>query len=237
LGLRRNQLPSKDEDIVPMIVEKAASGIIEEGKQIRKQCEAEKLANLLREKKDKGMKEVWKRCAYLYSMESFLYKKLNETMRLIGSPEHEQVWRSKVRTLGPFCLLVWDDPFNNSLKTNMTLYRGAKLTDEQIAVYKGMVEDHPLDLIESFRSFQAFTSTSRNPDIAENFPGANVLFIMEVLFAFTVDLAPTSEYTHEEEELITPGVNFRVNRVEFDSHKKKHVIYLQLRQRFSGKHI
>jgi hypothetical protein len=232
LGLRRNQLPSKDEGIVPMIVEKAASGIIEEGKQIGKRREAEKMANLLREKKDKGIEEVWKCCAHLYSLESFLYKKLNEAMRLIGGNEHEQVWRRKVRTLGPFCLLLWDDPFNKKLKTNMKLYRGAKLTDEQIATYKKMAEDP-----DKYRSFQAFTSCSRDPQMAENFAGANVLFIMEVLFAFTVDVSSISEYPHEEEELITPGVGFNVQRVEFDNHRNKHVIYLQLRQRFSGKHI
>ena len=232
LGLRRNQLPSKDEDIVPMIVEKAASGIIEEGKQIGKRCEAGKLANLLREKKDKGIEEVWKCCAYLYSLESFLYKKLNEATRLIGSNDHEKVWRRKVRTLGPFCLLLWDNPFNKKLKTNMTLYRGAKLTDDQIAIYKNMAGD-----LEEYRSFQSFTSCSRNPQMAENFQNANVLFVMEVLFAFTVDVSIISQYPHEEEELITPGVGFNVQRVEFDNDTKKHVIYLQLRQRFSGKYI
>jgi hypothetical protein len=37
-------------------------------------------------------------------MESFLYKKIDETMRLIGSKEHENY--------GHFCLLLWDDPYN-----------------------------------------------------------------------------------------------------------------------------
>ncbi len=41
-----------------MIVEKAALGIIEEGKKIGKQREAEEIANQLIEKKNAGMEEV-----------------------------------------------------------------------------------------------------------------------------------------------------------------------------------
>jgi hypothetical protein len=106
LGLTKDQLPSKNEAIVPMIVEKAALGITEEGKKIGKQSDAEKIAKTLLEQKQLGMKEVWKCCANLYTSNSFLYKILNEVMRLIGSEEHEQIWRSKVRTLGPFSLLL-----------------------------------------------------------------------------------------------------------------------------------
>ena len=80
-----------------------------------KQSEGETIARTLREKKGLGMKEVWQCCAYIYTLESFLYKKLNEVMRLIGSEQHEQVWKSKITTLGPFCLLLWDNPFNRKL--------------------------------------------------------------------------------------------------------------------------
>ncbi|CAF3888919.1 unnamed protein product [Rotaria sp. Silwood1] len=121
LKLEPDDLPTKKPNMIPMLIEKAARGIIEEGKHIRKEREAEKLAKMLREKKNAGMEEVWKCCAYLYTLESFLYQTLNAAMRLIGDREHEQVWRSKVRTLGPFCLLLWDDPFNTKLTTKKTL--------------------------------------------------------------------------------------------------------------------
>ncbi|CAF1122885.1 unnamed protein product [Didymodactylos carnosus] len=207
LKFDKGQLPSRDETIVSMIVEKAVIGIIEEGKIARKQHEAEYMAKKLMEQQNSGIKEVWRCCAYLYSMNSFLYQKLNEAMRFIGSDEHEQVWRSKIRTLGPFCLLLWDDPFNNKLNTGKLLYRGAQLTDDQIITYKDY-SGH----FDEYRSFQAFTSCSRNRAVAEAFSG-NALFIMQVLFAFTVDLSPFSEYPDEEEELITPGVCFTVQRV------------------------
>jgi hypothetical protein len=58
LNLKKDRLPSKNKTIVPMIVEKAALGIIEEGKKIGKQREAEEIANQLIEKKNAGMEEV-----------------------------------------------------------------------------------------------------------------------------------------------------------------------------------
>ena len=73
LNMTPDHLPSKDKRIVPMIVAKAALGIIEEGKILRKQCEAEKMANLLMEVKDAGMKAVWMRCAHLYTWDGIIH--------------------------------------------------------------------------------------------------------------------------------------------------------------------
>jgi hypothetical protein len=234
LNLTKKQLPSKNETVVPMILEKAALGIIEEGKEVGKQREAEKTANLLMDKRNAGIKEIWKCCAYLYSFESFLYKKLNEIMRLIGSEQHEQVWRSKVCTLGPFCLLLWDNPFNSKMiKPGTILYRGANLSDDLIASFKDDCSKHP----KPWRTFQAFTSCSRTRSVAQNFDKANVLFIMNTQIAFTADISSLSEYRHEDEELLFPGVSFIIDRVEFDKNKSKHVIYLTLRQRHSSKTI
>jgi hypothetical protein len=84
-----------------------------------------------------------------------------------------------------------------------------------------------------YRTFQAFTSCSRNREFAEKF--GNVLFIMDVLCAFTVDLEGISEYPGEEEELVTPGVSFFVQPMEYADEKKKHLIYLKLQQCFDRK--
>ena len=229
LNLKVKQLPSKDESIVAMVLEKAALGIVEEGKLIRKRREAEEMAGKLMAQQNNGIQEIWKCCARLYSLESFLYQKLNEAMRLIGSEEQEQIWRSKIRTLGPFCLLLWDNPFNKKMNKNIELYRGAKLTSEQIATYQDL-STRP----DEYRSFQAFTSCSRSRELAETF--GNALFIMKVEYAFTVDLGPISKYPEEAEELITPGVCFSVHQVEFNNQKKKHLIHLKLRQRFDRKY-
>ena len=227
LGLHPEELPSKKPDLVRKLVKKAAHGIVKEGKRIGKRKEAKEMANILLEKKRKSMEEVWRCCAYLYSLESFLYKNLNAAMRLVGSKDDEQVWHDKVRTLGPFCLLLWDDPYNKKVKCDIELYRGANLKPELVERYQQMANK------DEYGSFQSFSSCSRNRSKAEEF--GNVLFIMKVLFAFTADLSGLSEYAAEEEELVTPGVCFRVEHVEFDRQKNKHLIYIELRQRFKGK--
>ena len=233
LNITQEQLPSKDETKLPMIVERAADGIIEQGMRIGKKREAEKMAKILREKRDLGMKEVWKCCTYLYSMESFLYRKLNETMRLIGSKEHEQEWRNNIHALGPFCLLLWDNPFETkATKPGTMFYRGANLDNKLISIFK---DDCSKQDNKNRRSFPAFTSCSRNQKKAEKF--GNVLFIMRVQHAFTVDIAPFSEYPDEEEELLSPGVCFTVERVEFNKRNNKHQIHLNLIQQYSRKLI
>ncbi|CAF4144437.1 unnamed protein product [Adineta steineri] len=146
----------------------------------------------------------------------------------VGDKNKEQLWRSKLGTVGPFCLLLWDDPIHRKLTTGKTLYRAAELQLDEINEYKGMVEDR-----KNYGSFQAYISCSRNRAKVEKL--GNTLIIMKVLIAFTANLSPLSQYPNEEEELIIPGVCFRVTSVKSVGvgDKKKHVIELQLRQRFT----
>lgn len=232
LNLSRDQLPSKDESQVSKLVMQAAQGIIEEGKQVNRQREADALTRKLLEKKDAGMKEVWRCCAYIYTMNTFLYRILNDTLRLIGTKEHEEKWRSKIKTLGPFCLLLWDNPFNNKiLEPGTKLYRGVKLSDEFIKFFKKDSLRRP----KVWRTFQAFTSCSRVRSVAQKFPRANVLFIMTADIVFTADLSEISRYPKEAEELIFPGVSFTIDNVEYDQDIEKHIIELTLRQKHNSK--
>jgi hypothetical protein len=82
------------------ILKKAMLGILHEGKLAGKQSEAKWINQQLEKVKNKTKKEISECCVYLYSLESFLYKSLNHTMRLIGDKDHENVWRSKLETLG-----------------------------------------------------------------------------------------------------------------------------------------
>lgn len=228
LRLELNELPSKKPQLIPILIDKAAHGFIVEGRNIGKQVEAKKLASLLLECRERPMTEVWKCCAYLYSLESFLYTTLNTTMRLVGSDGDDQTWRSKVPTLGPFSLLLWDNPFNTRTQTGIELYRAANLTPEQITQYEAIAKKQ-----DEYGSFQGFSSCSRNRTKAEGF--GNALFVMKVVMAFIADLSKVSEYPDEEELLVTPGVCFRVLSVDFDDKKEKHIIHLELRQRWSSK--
>lgn len=230
LNISKDHLPSKNKSAIPMIVDKAAAGIIEEGKKLGRQCEGEKMARKLLATRDAGMEEVWKCCASLYSMESFLYTKMNEVMRLIGDKDYENVWRDKARTLGPFCLLLWDNPNSDKpIPRGTVLYRGANLSEQLISIFKEECwgQEKPM------RSFPSFSSCTRNRKKAEEF--GNVLFIMNAKHVFSVDLKPFSHYPDEEEELVSPGVCFTVDRVEFDGRRQKYLIDLTLTQQYRRK--
>lgn len=58
---------------------------------VGKQCESKRLAGQLSQMKEKSKAEIDQCCIRLYTMESFLYKLLDHTMRLIGDPNHEQL--------------------------------------------------------------------------------------------------------------------------------------------------
>lgn len=229
LNLEKQQLPSRNPSVVSTVVEKAASGIIEAGKYVGKDEEAKMISGKLMEQKDQSIEMVWKCCARLYTMDSFLYRILNQTMRYIGSAEHENHWQSMIPVLGPFALLLWDDPLNKRPNRRKTLvYRGVNLSDTQITNYQQLSEES-----KNYRSFQAFTSCSRNMCVAEMF-SSNAIFIMEINYAFTVDVQPFSQMFDEEEELIIPGVCFTVTSMNFDQSLKKFMIYLSLKHRQNG---
>ena len=230
LNLTKDELPSKNANIIPIIVEKAALGIIEEGKKIGARIMAEEIGEILRAQIEYGMEDVWRCCAYVYSLSSFLFIKVNETMRLIGSEQHEPIWRSKIDILGPFSLLLWDNPLNNRItKPGTILYRGASLPDDLITSF---IDDCSKDS-RPWHSFQAFTSCTRNRNVAETY--GNVLFVMETKVAFTVDIQSISRFYEEEEELLFPGVSFTIDQVECEKDKNKYLIHLTLQQRRNSK--
>lgn len=208
------------------LVEKAISGILYEGQLAGKQSEAKWINEQLEKVKNKTKKEIGQCCVYLYSLESFLYKILNNTMRLIGDEDHENIWRNKLKTLGPFAFLLFYflSYENVNCRTSKTVYRGAQLTDQMIAQYRRTVQSK-----DPRRSFQAFTSCSRNRAKAEEF--GNVLFILDVEHrtsyrTLNMDISSLSAYPDEEEVLIRPGRSFKVESVQFDKTKNKHIIHL-----------
>ncbi len=228
LKLEKRQLLLQDKTFISIIVEKAALGIIKEGEKMGKSSDAERIARMLREQSGKEMQEVWRCCAYLYTLNTFLFRTLNETMRLIGSEKYETVWRSKIDTLGPFCLLLWNNPFSNKPNTsNEVLYRGVNLSADMIAAFKGCSPNE-------HGTFQAFSACTRNRCVAELF--GNVIFVMKVKYAFTMDLRPFSAYPSEEEVLISPGAGFTVDHLVFDAAKDQYLIYIELDHRLNGEY-
>lgn len=198
-----------------LFVEKAAEGFIIEGKLVGKPKEAEWMARQLLKVKEAPDEVLWQCCVHLYTMESFLYKKMNEYMRLGGDEQQKELWRSKIPTFGPFAYLLSALTVDRNYK-KITVYRGANLTDDVIEQYR-----HNLD---RYVNFPAFTSTSRNQKKAEQF--GNVLFVMDISSLDGSDVSPYSNYPNEEETLVKPDFAFCIQACRLDKIKKKWTIHL-----------
>ncbi|CAF1499275.1 unnamed protein product, partial [Rotaria sp. Silwood1] len=101
------------------IVEQAANGIITEAQLIEKSDEAKRMADQLLHRKGYDKVEIHKCSIELYTMESFLYKLVNKTLR-----DND---KSKLNTLGPYCYLLYHSWYMMDDKTMGKVYRGADL--------------------------------------------------------------------------------------------------------------
>ncbi|CAF1271134.1 unnamed protein product [Rotaria magnacalcarata] len=167
------------------------------------------------------LEEAWKCCARLYCMESFLYKKLNECMRLVGEEKHEAVSKSKVPTFGPLAFLL-RSPKSSNATENITVHRGANLSNDQIEQYRNNI---PNGTERRYAQFPAFTSSSRSRPKAEQFAN-NALFIIEISSFDGRDVSPYSNFD-EEEQLIDPYFSFYIRSCNFVEVNNRWEIHLQ----------
>ncbi|CAF1109342.1 unnamed protein product [Didymodactylos carnosus] len=194
------------------IVEQAANGILCEGKLLNQEFNAQQLADRLMEVKNNKCKEIRECAARLYSAESFLYKLINTVLRADD--------KSKVDTLGAYCYLLDDYLMNSNDHGELTVYRGCTLTDEMIAEYKHFVG--------KWISWLAFTSTTKAPQVAEMF-SRNTLFIIHIRDTsqcYKCDISSLSQFTHEQEVLLTAAHYFYVTKIKRDRQSQKYLIYL-----------
>ncbi|CAF3676415.1 unnamed protein product [Rotaria sp. Silwood1] len=184
------------------VVKEAAQGIIEEGEKVGKLIAAKYIADaLLQAFKDD---DLWRCCIYLYTLESFLYRCINRALR------DEDI--TKLKSLGPYCyLLHWSligdqsvNVSNNKEKQLFTgiVYRGMNLEEWAIESYKTAKG--------SYRSWPAFTSTTKNREIASLF--GNVLFIIDIQndVFISQDISMVSQMKDEEEVLLRAGTIFKI---------------------------
>ncbi|CAF4985219.1 unnamed protein product, partial [Rotaria sp. Silwood1] len=243
------------------IVEEAAQGIVAEGTSLDKLKEAEWLANELLGVKRFGIDieaeflgynipvEIGQTCVYLFTKDSFLYRRINSILRSVDT-----VTLAQVKTLGPYCwLLYWYLTAHPTLDMG-TVYRGVNLSDEQRQTFMKETDWSNLDeftVPNSCITLAEFVSTSKNRQLAEIY--GNTLFVIG-LSAYDETPMPTvlgdgivsysvyemqpvptrygtyiesmSNFPEEEEFLIPPGIKFRFEKYEYDAANDKHVIYI-----------
>jgi hypothetical protein len=209
------------------IVEEAAQGILKEGTDLSKKCEAIWLADQLRavkhygeniNKLDEVPDEIGRMCVFLYTKESFLFKSINNILRDIYN-----ITLEKLKKFGPFSALLSLYLEQIQTTTIETVYRGLNLTDEERCFY----------MCEYVVRFSAFTSTSTNRELA-NWYGNTLLIIKPNFYSrfyrttrsYGVYIASLSYFPLEEEFLIYPATLFEFTRYDYDDDTKKHIIYL-----------
>ncbi|CAF3324011.1 unnamed protein product [Rotaria sp. Silwood2] len=218
-------------------------GLIEEGQSDTKNKVHEIEAALNKVEKDtreksskKRIKELQNCCAKLYTKACYVYRVVNAALRNDD--------RTKLHTIGPFCYLLFNyigqrfkdnssirDHLRRVLRPNeiqsMTLYRGDRSSDSTIEEYQRAAGD-----CSKHFKWLPFVSTSYDRAAAENF-AVDVLYIIEIQSyssnedQFT-DLTTIGHYADEKEILLLPGVQFQVNKLEFDNEKGLHLVYIKI---------
>ncbi|CAF1389247.1 unnamed protein product, partial [Didymodactylos carnosus] len=192
------------------IAEKAADGILIEGNRQQKAIEAKPLADKLRQIASKDKLSIYQCALQLYTMETFLYKLVNKTLR-----END---RTKTDTLGPYCYLVYYSWYMTNDKTSDKVYRALELD--------ALMIDHYKTAIGQKKCWFGFTSTSKDPKIAQQF--GNTLIIVDMSFVSGLDLSPHSDFPREQEVLLPAGTKFQIEKVEYIQEETKHRIHVKL---------
>ncbi|CAF3330557.1 unnamed protein product [Rotaria socialis] len=160
-------------------------------------------------------------CIYMYTEASFLYRKTNEALRVND--------KLKLKTLGPFCFLLYDYIGRNSSdnvskldrlrqtlhfkkKNPLIVYRGDIVLAQKLKEYREAAGNDK----KCFK-WSCFVSTSADIDKALKF-GKNVLYEMDLgryrwndQFA---NISHLSVFETENETLLQPGVRFCIDTFE-----------------------
>ncbi|CAF1643124.1 unnamed protein product [Rotaria magnacalcarata] len=186
------------------IMRQALEGIRQEGREIGLEKQAQWIVDHFMPVTKESFENICRACLRLYTMEGFVYRVLNTTLRDNNL--------SKIDTLGPLCYLLFQFNFASELQNlcyTGRVYRSAELTPAMVSEYK--------QAIGSVRSWLGLTSTSRQQQIAESFPRSTVLFIIDIRNTASDAaraIANLSTYPHEDEVLIRAGRHFTIDKVE-----------------------
>ncbi len=117
---------------------------------------------------------------------------------------------------------------------SITLYRGDRNSNNIIEEYRRAVGDNS----KHFK-WLSFASTSHDRTVAEEFAG-DVLYIIKMRFYLSnedrfTDLTTIGSLLQEKEILLLPGVQFQVNKVEFDNEKGLHLVYIKINSSYISK--
>ncbi|CAF1035218.1 unnamed protein product [Didymodactylos carnosus] len=113
------------------IIDKAADGILVEGKLLKREAEGRQFADGLKTMKGKSLDELSVCCVALYATESFMYKLVTRTL--------QEDDLSKITTIGPFGFLLNNALWRLRSTGNFTVYRGVNMDRIKLVEYKSHI--------------------------------------------------------------------------------------------------
>ncbi|CAF1533979.1 unnamed protein product [Didymodactylos carnosus] len=156
------------------LFESAAQGIVIEGGKVGKKVEAQWIAKQLVALKECHVKKVTEGLISLYTLETFLYKLINKTLR------DEDL--DKLDTLGPFCALLAYYLMYLSLQHDPNLvYHG--LVYRGVTLDRGQIEQYERAL-GTIKKWTSFNSASKNRSLAQIY--GNTLIIIQIQRPYSV---------------------------------------------------
>lgn len=200
---------------VDISIANVVAGILKEGSLRNQELKAE---DLVRELRGSGKNDTvlsGLECIKIYTSPSFLFKSVNKFLR-----ERDY---TKLDILGPYCKLLWSQ--FNKYKANLNslkVYRGDDLRAHDLRAYKRGVGKKPYQWL-------GFTSTSKSEETAKAFR-RNTFFIIRLEKVYTdgraLDIQKISDFNEEDEVLLRPGVEFTIEKFEYDENMKINTFYL-----------
>lgn len=222
LAFYNRQIAVEDPIIVdclaPSIDDSAANiigGILKEGVLQNLESQARQLVQKLQATDENNNVLIGLAVIKLYTNASFLPESLDKFLR-----ERDY---SKVNTLGPFCKLLYAQ-FNKyqSNVDSLKVYRGDYLCSRDIRAYKRGIGK------KSYR-WLGFTSTSTSEEVAQKFI-QNAYFIIGLEKIYNdgraLYIGKLSNFPDEDEVLLRPGVEFSINKFEYNEETKINTFYL-----------
>jgi hypothetical protein len=150
---------------------------------------------------DESFVALSKALVYLYTVDSWVYRKMNEALRNDLAPV--------LKRMAPYIrgLIAAYKPLKQFAYSGV-VYRRMKLSEEQVAAYESAVNEYPC-------LWSGFTSTTSKFHLEDLF--GPILFkidIPESLDCFAIDISPLSEFPQETEVLLPPYAALAVTSVD-----------------------
>ncbi|CAF1468906.1 unnamed protein product [Didymodactylos carnosus] len=229
----------KKQSMTLAVLKYAVTGIEAEGKEINQLDQAKEICDYLSRIKQPvtaNPSDIGRCCVYLYTKDTFLYKRTNELLRQERNNAPGDIL---IERLAPYCALlssylqmqfINDGTFvqeeNLRLYTSKHMkyiYRGSNLSQEMIEQYKQNIGKRI--------SWPAFSSMSKSRRVAELF--GNTLFMVDasviksISTDYLADIEKISAFPEEQEVLLTAGINLEIRDVkEEECEKYTILVYL-----------